>query len=48
MNDVERERRQRRMARIRSNAGGTHKDKRRESRAEIKIALKREKHGYGR
>lgn len=43
-----REDRQRRMARIRSNAGGAHKDTRRESRAEVKIELKREKHGYGR
>lgn len=46
--DVERERRQARMARIRSGAGGFHKQTRRESRTEVKIQLKREKHGYGR
>ena len=38
--DVERQRRQRRMARLRSNAGGFHRQKRRETRAEVKRRLK--------
>ena len=38
--DVERRRRQRRMARLRSNAGGFHRNKRRELRAEVKRKLK--------
>ena len=42
--DVERDRWQRRMARLRSNAGGFHKDRRRTPRAEVKRRLREGRH----